>query len=58
MLVLIPPEYASAKGARKAGRIDFIPIVKWGIEITRDENWLLEHADRLERMVHGWSRKI
>lgn len=40
-----PPSIASAKGARKAGRIDiFIPIVKWGIEITRDGSRLLEHA--------------
>lgn len=45
--VRISPEYASAKGARKAGRIDFfIPIVKWGIEITRDGKRLLEHAAR------------
>ena len=45
--VRISPEYASAKGARKAGRIDFfIPIVKWGIEVTRDGKRLLEHAVR------------
>jgi len=45
--VRFSPEYASAKGARKAGRIDFfIPIVKWGIEITRDGSRLLEHAAR------------
>jgi hypothetical protein len=45
--VRISPEYASAKGTRKAGRIDFfIPIVKWGIEITRDGKRLLEHAAR------------
>ena len=45
--VRISPEYASAQGARVAGRIDFfIPIVKWGIEITRDGDRLLEHAAR------------
>ena len=42
-----PSQYAYAKGAHKAGRINFfIPIVKWGIEITRDGNRLLEHATR------------
>jgi len=45
--VCISPEYASAKGARKAGRINFfIPIMKWGIEITWDGSRLLEHVDR------------
>ena len=45
--VRISPEYASANGVCKAGRIDFfIPIVKWSIEITRDGNRLLEHAAR------------
>jgi len=45
--VRISPEYASAQTARVAGRIDFfIPIVKWGIEITRDGDRLLEHAAR------------
>jgi len=45
--VCISPEYASAQAARVAGRIDFfIPIVKWGIEITRDGNQLSEQAAR------------
>jgi hypothetical protein len=45
--VRMSPEYASAQEARVAGRIDFfIPIVKWGIEITRNGNRLLEHAAR------------
>ena len=45
--VRISPEYASAKGARRAGRIDFfVPIVKWGIEITRNGNRLIEYAAR------------
>jgi len=45
--VRISPEYASAQKARVAGRIDFfIPIVKWGVEITRDGNQIPEHAAR------------
>jgi len=45
--VRISPEYASAQGARVAGRIDFfIPIVKWGVELTRNGNRLLEHVAR------------
>jgi len=47
--VRISPEFASAKGADVAGRIDFfIPVVKWGIEITRDGNQLSEHNSRFE----------
>jgi len=35
------------RGARVAGRIDFfIPIVKWGIEITRDGSWIPAHDAR------------
>ena len=47
--VRIPPEYhdASPQGARVAGRIDFfIPILKWGIEITRDGSRIPEHDAR------------
>ena len=45
--VRISPEYASAQGARVAGRIDFfIPIVKWGIEITRDGSRIPEQGAR------------
>ena len=45
--VCISPEYASAQDARVAGRIDFfIPIVKWGIEITRDGSRIPEHGAR------------
>jgi len=45
--VRISPEFASARGARVAGRIDFfIPIVKWGIEITREGDRLQQHASR------------
>jgi len=37
--------HASAQAAHVAGRIDFfIPIVKWGIEITRDGDRLWELA--------------
>jgi len=44
--VRISPEYASGQGTRVAGRIDFIPIMKWGIEITQDGGHLSEHAAR------------
>jgi len=45
--VRISPEYASAQGARVVGRIDFfIPIVKWGIELTRDGSRIPEHGAR------------
>lgn len=45
--VCISPEFASASSAPVAGRIDFfIPVVKWGIEITRDGGWLTEHSSR------------
>jgi hypothetical protein len=47
--VRISPEFASAKRAHVVGRIDFfIPLVKWGIEITRDGNRLSEHNSRFE----------
>ena len=43
------PGFASAKGTDVVGRIDFfIPVVKWGIEITRDGNRLSEHNSRFE----------
>jgi hypothetical protein len=45
--VRISPEFASATGADVVGRIDFfIPATKWGIEIIRDGNRLLEHNSR------------
>ena len=45
--VRISPEFASARGARVAGRIDFfIPAKKWGVEITRDGGRLTEHSFR------------
>ena len=47
--VRISPEFASAKGADVAGRIDFfIPVAKWGIGIIRDGNRLSEHNSRFE----------
>jgi hypothetical protein len=45
--VRLSPEFASARRARVAGRIDFfIPVVKWGIEFTQDGNRLNEHSTR------------
>jgi hypothetical protein len=45
--VCLSPDFASAKGAHIAGCIDFfIPIVKWGIEFTRDGSRLAEHSSR------------
>jgi len=45
--VHLSPEFASARRAPVAGRIDFfIPIKKWGIEITRDGGRLPEHSSR------------
>ena len=47
--VRITPEFASARGAKVAGHIDFlIPGVKWGIEITRQGDRLNNHASRFE----------
>jgi hypothetical protein len=47
--VRISPEFASARGAKVAGRIDFfIPVVKWGIEITREGSQLDGHSSRFE----------
>ena len=47
--VRISPEFASARGAKVAGRIDFfIPGVKWGIEITREGDRLNNHASRFK----------
>ncbi|KAF8316527.1 hypothetical protein F5887DRAFT_1150370 [Amanita rubescens] len=47
--VRISPEFASARKAKVAGRIDFfIPNVKWGIEITRDGDRLNDHASRFK----------
>jgi len=44
--VRISPEFATAAGASKAGRIDFfIANKKWGIEITREGKKLQEHSD-------------
>jgi hypothetical protein len=45
--VRLSPEFASACRAKVAGRIDFfIPVTKWGIEITRDGNRLDGHSSR------------
>jgi hypothetical protein len=42
--VHLSPEFASAREADVAGRIDFfIPVVKWGIEITREGSRLADH---------------
>ncbi len=47
--VRISPEFASARGAKVAGRIDFfIPRVKWGIEITREGDRLKSHSSRFK----------
>jgi hypothetical protein len=47
--VRISPEFASARGAKVAGRIDFfIPGVKWGFEITREGDLLKNHASRFK----------
>ena len=55
--VRISPKYASAKGVHQAGRIDFfIPIMKWGIEITQDGNRLLDHAARFTDCMAGVGR--
>jgi len=56
--VRISPEFASAKWADVVGRIDFfIPVAKWGIEITRDGNRLSEHDSRFEDFgAYGASR--
>jgi hypothetical protein len=48
--VRMSPEFASARSAHVAGRIDFfIPVVKWGIEFTRDGNLLKEHSSRFDK---------
>jgi hypothetical protein len=48
--VRLSPEFASARRAHVAGRIDFfIPVVKWGIEFTRDGNRLEEHSSRFAK---------
>ena len=45
--VRVSPEFASAKRALVAGRIDFfIPVKEWGVEITRDGGRLSEHSSR------------
>ena len=45
--VRFSPEFASAKRAHVAGRIDFfISATKWGIELTRDGKLLKEHSSR------------
>ena len=52
--ICISPEYASAKGVRKAGRIDFfIPIVKWGIKITQEGDRLLQHVGNVTGFAMG-----
>lgn len=44
--VAITPEFASASGARIAGRMDFfIHQTKWGIECMRDGQRLLTHSE-------------
>jgi hypothetical protein len=48
--VRVSPEFASARKACVAGRIDFfIPAVKWGIEFTQDGNRLDEHSSRFAK---------
>jgi hypothetical protein len=43
--VRITPEFASSRGVKVVGSIDFfIPVVNWGIEITQDGNWLTEYS--------------
>ena len=43
--VCVSPEFASARRAGVAGHIDFfIPVAKWGVEITQDGTWLREHS--------------
>ena len=45
--VRVSPEFASARRALVAGRIDFfIPVKKWGVEITRDGGKLTEYSSR------------
>jgi hypothetical protein len=45
--IQVSPEFATAGGVSKAGRIDFFVASKaWGIEITRDGKKLQEHSDR------------
>ncbi|KAM6503225.1 hypothetical protein JOM56_000168 [Amanita muscaria] len=45
--VCLSPEFESARRTRVAGRIDFLnPVVKWGVELTRDGNRLYEHSSR------------
>jgi hypothetical protein len=45
--VRVSPEFASARRALVAGRIDFfIPVKNWGVEITRDGGKLTEHSSR------------
>jgi hypothetical protein len=47
--VRISPELGSGRGVRTAGYIDFfIPVMKWGIEITRDG---LRFASRSSRFA-------
>lgn len=47
--VKISPEFASASGASRAGRIDFfISGVNWGIECMRDGDRLAGHGQRFE----------
>jgi len=48
--VRLSPDFASARRARVAGCIDFfIPVEKWGVEITRDGNQLTEHSSRFAK---------
>jgi hypothetical protein len=45
--VRMSPEFASARGAKVVGRIDFfIPVVKWGIELTQEGSLLEGHNSR------------
>ncbi|KAK2459548.1 hypothetical protein APHAL10511_008427 [Amanita phalloides] len=47
--VCITPEFATANRSHVEGRIDFfIPVKKWGVEITRNGDWLLQHNARFE----------
>jgi hypothetical protein len=48
--VCLSPEFVTAKRARGAGRIDFfIPVVKWGIELTQDGSGLEELSSRFAK---------
>lgn len=48
--VRLSPEFASARKTRVSGQIDFfIPVLKWGIELTRAGSRLDEHSSRFAK---------